>query len=203
MTTVYYLSHPQVTIDPHTPVSQWSLSAEGHTRCLAVRAAPWIVGIKTAVGSAETKAVETLDTVLGPDHRAERVVRAAMHENDRSATGFVPPDRFEVLADRFFAHPDQSVEGWETARDAQARIVRETQAVLGQATTGPVLLVGHGGVGTLLLCHLQGAPIARDRDQPPGGGNVFAFDRDSWAVHHGWVAMEDVTETRQESTPNQ
>ena len=50
-------------------------------------------------------------------------VVAALHENDRSATGYLPPDRFEAVADRFFAEPETSVLGWERAVDAQARIV--------------------------------------------------------------------------------
>ena len=50
-------------------------------------------------------------------------VRARMGENDRSATGFLPGPDFEAMADRFFAQPDQSAEGWERAVDAQARIM--------------------------------------------------------------------------------
>lgn len=190
--TVFYISHPQVLIDPDTPVPQWGLSDVGRARCDAVRGASWLATIVAAYSSAETKATETLGSLLPSDHPAERHVREAMHENDRSATGFVPPDAFEKLADAFFAKPDESVEGWETARDAQVRIVRETESALCEAASGSVLLVGHGGVGTLLLCHLLDKPIARIRDQPGGGGNVFAFDRESRSVHHPWIAMEEV-----------
>jgi len=52
-------------------------------------------------------------------------VREAMHENDRSATGFLPPYEFETVANRFFADPLVSIRGWERAIDAQLRIVRE------------------------------------------------------------------------------
>jgi hypothetical protein len=48
-----------------------------------------------------------------------------MHENDRSATGFLPPDEFETVANRLFAEPLVSIRGWERAIDAQLRIVRE------------------------------------------------------------------------------
>jgi hypothetical protein len=44
-------------------------------------------------------------------------------ENDRAATGFLEPDVFDATADRFFAEPDRSIAGWETAAAAQARIV--------------------------------------------------------------------------------
>ena len=118
-------------------------------------------------------------------------IRDAMHENDRSATGFLVPAEFEATADRFFAEPSISIRSWERAVDAQARIVREVETVLAGDSAGDVLLVGHGAVGTLLLCHLMKIPIARSRDQPAGGGNFFAFARAGGQVLHGWRAMED------------
>ena len=52
-----------------------------------------------------------------------------MHENDRSATGFLEPSEFERVADEFFARPTVSIGGWERAIDAQKRIVGEVEAV--------------------------------------------------------------------------
>jgi broad specificity phosphatase PhoE len=50
-----------------------------------------------------------------------------------------------------------------------------------------VAIIAHGGVGTLLLCHLSGLPISRDQDQPPtNGGNYFAFDQMTLRLIHGW-----------------
>jgi broad specificity phosphatase PhoE len=102
-------------------------------------------------------------------------VREAMHENDRSATGFLPPDEFEAVANQFFARPVVSVQGWERAIDAQSRIVREVEHVLARNRVGDVLFVGHGAVGTLLYCHYAARAIDRALDQPSGGGHCFAF----------------------------
>ena len=44
--------------------------------------------------------------------------RPGIGENDRSATGFVPAEEFEALADTFFADPHTSIRGWERAIDA-------------------------------------------------------------------------------------
>jgi len=52
-----------------------------------------------------------------------------------------------------------------------------------------VLLVSHGAVGTLLLCHLLGVPITRDLDQPHQGC-YFTVDRFDLTVRHGWTAFE-------------
>jgi hypothetical protein len=38
-------------------------------------------------------------------------IRPVMRENDRAATGFLPPAEFEVTADAFFARPRESVRG--------------------------------------------------------------------------------------------
>jgi len=76
-------------------------------------------------------------------------------ENDRSATGYLPKEEFEATANLFFAHPDESIRGWERATDAQRRIVGAVQEVLTASAgyAGDVAIVAHGGVGTLLLCH--------------------------------------------------
>ena len=74
-----------------------------------------------------------------------------MHENDRSATGYLPGPEFEATADRFFAEPQISVRGWERAIDAQARILGAVAETLARHPGGDLLLVGHGAVGTLEL----------------------------------------------------
>ena len=189
---VRYLTHPQVAIDPSVPVERWGLNAAGSGRVAALAASGTLQGTRVVVSSGETKAIETaapLAAALGVEHR----VREAMHENDRSATGFLPPAEFEQVADQFFAAPGKSIRGWERAIDAQTRIVRETLAALAEAPAGDVLLVGHGAVGTLLMCHLAGWPIDRSRDQPGGGGgNFFAFERDGLRLLHGWAPMETI-----------
>jgi broad specificity phosphatase PhoE len=161
------------------------------------------------VSSDETKALETA-AVVAAAAGLPIEVRSGLAEDDRSSTGFVSPSRFEQLADAFFAEPDVSVEGWETSRDAQVRVVNATSDLIADSS-GDLIISGHGGVGTLLLCHLLGVPISRDHDQnrstsAPGGGNHWAFDRDSERVMHGWQPIEDLIVsapdiTRTESRP--
>ncbi|MDA9491864.1 histidine phosphatase family protein [Bradyrhizobium sp. CCBAU 11361] len=188
---VRYLTHPQVQIDPDVPVPQWGLSLVGRTRTEAVAQAGWLARTTQLISSGERKAVETAEIIAG---RLGIMIdiREAMHENDRSATGFLKPAEFEAVADQFFAQPHLSVRGWERALDAQARIVREAEAVLARKRPGDVLFVGHGAVGTLLFCHIAGHPIDRAYDQPAGGGHVFAFTRDARHVLHGWRKMEEI-----------
>lgn len=189
MSTAFYLTHPQVRIDPAVPVPKWGLSDTGRARAEAGQRAPWAQRIGHIVSSGETKAIETAEIFAKPRGLTIEI-REAMHENDRSATGFLPPPEFEQVADQFFAKPGESVRGWEKSRDAQMRIVREAEAVLSRAIAGDLLFAGHGAVGTLLYCHLAGVPIARRYDQGPGGGHVFAFDIATRRVIHAWRPLE-------------
>lgn len=186
-----YLTHPQVEIDSAKPVPDWSLSGKGRARIDAVRDAPWVAGIGRIVSSAETKALQTAE-ILGAVAGIAVEMADTMGENDRAATGFLPPPEFEAAADRFFAEPDKSFRGWERAVDAQARIVAAADEVLDTHDPSvPLLFVGHGAVGTLLKCHLGGRPIARSEDQPPGGGNLFAFDLVSRRLLCDWTTVEE------------
>lgn len=191
---VRYLTHPQVLIDPQKDVRRWSLSTVGRAR---VSSLATNLGVLTrthrVISSDETKALETagpLASALG----VKLEVRGLMHENDRSATGFLPPKEFEEAADRFFAEPSTSVFGWERANDAQARIVAEVNACLEGEQHGDILFVGHGGVGTLLFCGLSGIGIDRRFDQGAGGGGCwFAFTLAQRRPLQGWRPMEALT----------
>jgi broad specificity phosphatase PhoE len=137
--------------------------------------------------STETKARETADLLAGP-RDLPIAVDARLGENDRSATGFLPPPRFEAAANTFFADPKTSFKGWETASDAQAQIVRAVQEITTRHNGGDLAIVTHGAVGTLLYCHLCGLPIDRVHDQP-GQGHYWTADLTSLRPDHGWKAM--------------
>lgn len=193
MPVARYLSHPQVEIDADKDVRRWSLNEVGRARVGEIaRNTGVLSGTTRVISSDETKAVETaspLAKALG----LKVEIQPEMHENDRSATGFLPPDEFEQVADQFFANPNRSIRGWERAVDAQARILRSVSACLSQPATGDVLFVGHGGVGTLLYCALAGVRIDRCHDQGPGGGgNWFAFDLVQLRPMQSWRPMEEL-----------
>jgi broad specificity phosphatase PhoE len=188
-----YLTHPQVMPDPSVPVPEWNLSEIGRSRILAVRDRPWVRLLAGIVSSAERKAKETA-AILAEAAGVEFRTVAKMGENDRSATGYLPPPEFEEAADWFFANPEQSFRGWERAVDAQARIGSALDAVLGNwPVERPIAFVGHGAVGTLLKCHLAGLAISRSGDQPAGGGNVFAFQLSDRRLLCDWTPVEIFT----------
>ena len=191
MTFVHFITHPEVAIDPAVPVPDWPLSPRGRQRLRAALKQPWLTGVRAVFTSAERKARESADILARPLGLAPIVI-AGLGENDRSATGYLPKAEFEALADAFFAQPDDSVRGWETASAAQRRIIDAVDRAIAMAPpAGDIAIVAHGGVGALLLCHLKRVPISRTEDQPSGGGgNVFAFDSATRRLIHGWQPID-------------
>ena len=182
----YLITHPEVVVDPAVPVEEWSLSPAGRDRAAQLAALPWAGTLDRLVSSAERKARETAE-VLAAAHQLPWTVDPALGENDRRATGFLPPEEFEAVADLFFARPGTSVRGWETAQDAQRRIVEAVRRHTSQGEDS-IGFVAHGAVGTLLWCDLNGTAIDRRHDQP-GQGSWYRFDPTTWTADHGWVRI--------------
>lgn len=187
---IYFITHPDVAVDAEIPVPEWPLSERGRERMRASLRLPWVPAIGSIHASTEQKAVDGAQILAGhlglPFAQTE-----ALGENDRSATGYLPAPEFEATADQFFARPTESVRGWETAENAQQRILTAVEGILrAPGPGGDTAIVSHGAVGTLLLCHLAGWAIDRSRDQPgAGGGNYFAFGEDR-TVAHGWLPID-------------
>jgi broad specificity phosphatase PhoE len=179
-----FLTHAEVVVDPSAPIESWPLSPAGRVRAASAAALAWGPGPRRIVSSTERKAMDTAE-VLGAAVGVTPTTDAELGEIDRSATGFLPPDEFEGVVDRFFAEPSTSVRGWERAVDAQERIVR---AVRRCTADGDVTIVSHGAVGALLLAALRRVPVSRALDQP-GMGSVFTFGAETWAATSGWVRL--------------
>jgi broad specificity phosphatase PhoE len=182
-----YLTHPEVSIAPAVPVPKWSLSERGRRRALAMLEQPWLIEVGRIISSDETKAIETAE-IVASHLRLPVEIREGIGENDRSSVGFVPPAEFEVLANAFFAEPEQSIRGWERAIDAQRRIADGLADLLVPAERD-VLVVGHGGVGTLWFCFLNELAIDRRHDQP-GQGHYFSVDQQTRRAEHGWRRID-------------
>jgi broad specificity phosphatase PhoE len=188
---LWFITHPEVVIDPTVPVPDWPLSPRGVARMTQASAAPCLSAVTAIYASAECKARQAAE-ILGSARGLPVRIVPSLHENDRSATGFLPPPKFEATADRFFAEPDRSVRGWERAVDAQARIVRTVSGIAARnPAAGDVAVVAHGAVGALLLCHLLGTAIDRRFDQPGrGGGNVLRIRLPSLELAEGWADID-------------
>ncbi|WP_332769381.1 histidine phosphatase family protein [Phenylobacterium sp.] len=191
---ILFVTHPEVVIDPAVPVPDWPLSEVGRARMEAfaevlARGPTPVVGVWSSGERKARDGAEIVAAHLGLTARIE----PDLHENDRSATGYIAPPEFWEIVERFFAQPYESVRGWETAAHAQARIVAAVARVAAaEAAPGLVVVVSHGGVGALLMAHLQGVAIGQeDRPAHPGGGCWIAIRREDLAVQGGWRNVED------------
>lgn len=200
MATVYFVTHPEVVIDPQVPVPDWGLSPIGRARIAGFCRRPELAGVTDVFSSDERKAMDCAEAFRHA-WGLPFVTREDLRENDRSATGYVAPPRFWEIVDRFFGEPDTSILGWETAWDAQARIKAGVVAcIAARRGAGDLVIFAHGGVGTLLLCDLLGEPISRRHGQPIGGGGCyFAFEMASRSLRHGW--RDIVPEAARPPTP--
>jgi broad specificity phosphatase PhoE len=181
---VLFITHPEVDVDPAVPVPDWELTPRGRDRMRQFSEGPEVREVIAVWSSRERKAADAAEILAGQlGAEVRRLEQLA--ENDRSTTGYLPPELFEPAVQAFFGEPLLSHRGWETAAAAQERIADAIATVLARSPDGDVAIVSHGGVGTLLLCQLKGTAIHRAEDQP-GQGHWYAFDRDSRAVLHGW-----------------
>jgi broad specificity phosphatase PhoE len=201
----YFITHPDVIIDPERPIERWALSPRGRERMQALLSQPWVRRIGCVLSSGEQKALdgaEILVTTLCVPHQ----VVPELGEYDRSSTGLLPPAEFLRLIDEFFRWPERSIRGWERAVDAQARVFGAVRAAVAKwapsSLDAPDLaFVSHGAVGVLLLAQLSGAGISRAFDQPlppagsppgTGGGYFFSFSLPGLEIEQRWQAIDGV-----------
>ena len=181
---VYFITHPDVVIDPIIPVPRWPLSERGLARMRRLLRQPWIAQLEAIYCS--TAEIVSQATSL-PFHQL-----AALGENDRSATGYLRGTEFQTTVDAFFARPHESIRGWERAVDAQARIVAAVEGIARSAPgSRPIAVIAHGGVGALFLCHLKAVPISRTEEQPgTSGGHYFLCRMPDAVLVHGWMPID-------------
>ncbi len=168
MPNLLVITHPEVVVAPDVLITDWGLSEAGQKRATAFAGSDVFAGVTDVWTSAERKARDTA-AILAQPRRLPVHVAPELGENDRSTTGFLPREEFEAAADAFFARPDTSFQGWETAVAAQARIRRAVALIIDGHNGGDLAIATHGAVGTLLWCALSDRPIDRCHDQPAQG----------------------------------
>ncbi|WP_171172647.1 histidine phosphatase family protein [Ruegeria sp. HKCCA0370] len=187
MPKLIIISHPEVSVDPAVPITEWGLNAVGRERVTEFASSEVLSNVTQIWTSGERKARETGEILAAP--RALPVnCNLSLGENDRSATGYLPRDDFEAAADAFFAQPYTSYRGWETAVEAQKRIHRAVTEIIHTHHAGDLAIATHGAVGTLLWCALSDCSIDRKYDQP-SQGHFWQADLATLKPESGWVSF--------------
>ena len=100
MPAVFFITHPDVAIDPSIPVADWPLNARGRARMQALAASPWASGVRHIFSSSERKARDAARLLADGLGLQEYSVVDALGENDRSATGYLAQQEFEATVKR-------------------------------------------------------------------------------------------------------
>lgn len=187
MPKLLIITHPEVSIEPDLPIPDWGLSATGRNRAALFASSEAFAQVGQIWSSDERKARETAD-ILAEPRKLSVNHHSGLGENDRSATGFLPREEFEAAADAFFAQPDISYRGWETATEAQRRICTTVTKIAETHDNGDLAIVTHGAVGTLLWCALSDCSIDRQHDQP-SQGHFWQADLTTLKPLPGWVSL--------------
>lgn len=190
MSILYFVTHPEVVIDPKVPIPNWPLSEVGVKRMRVSLTQPWLNSVDYVYSSAERKAVDGAKIVSS--HLNIPFIQVEdLGEIDRSSTGYIG-DEFWDVVDEFFRFPERSVRGWERATDAQRRIVMALSKLVGKNAGKNLLVVSHGAVGALLLAHYLNKSISRSLDQPGDvGGNYFVVDAATMKVMQQWKPIDE------------
>ena len=191
MRLVYFITHPDVVIDPEVHVPQWSLSQRGKERMKELLAKSWIPTIGSVYSSTEQKAMDGAK-ILAEHLALEYEMVKELGEIDRSSTRYLPHDQLAAAASKFFAYPDRSILGWETAHAAQQRIVKAVDHLVEKdKDRRNIAIVSHGAVATLYLCHLKECKISGKEEQPgANGGSYYCFEAKSKSLVHGWQQID-------------
>jgi broad specificity phosphatase PhoE len=130
---VHFVSHPEVQIRPDIPVVDWPLSDVGISRARLLADFFERLHIdRPVLSSPEVKAEQTA-RIVGDSLGVGFELIAGLAEIDRSATGYLPEPDFWATYHDFLSSPATSARGWETAQDAQRRIVRTVDELLSAA----------------------------------------------------------------------
>lgn len=163
MALLYLIRHPHTKLDLARPSTDWDLSETGRAQIAVLLDAPCWPHVRAVYASAEHKAMIPAEMAATRYGLTWRPV-ATLGEVDRRA--YVAPDQasYEAAVAAFFARPEASPFGWETAAAALSRFRTALEGLLARhAPEESLAIVSHGLVLSLYEAHLRGEPPSLER----------------------------------------
>lgn len=189
MTRLIYVTHPATHIDQLIPVAEWHVSEEGRRQLMRLVKNPLWEKVDTIYSSTEPKALRTAEEIVARIPHLKFPIMFGnedLGEIDRSSTGFLTKEEHEKAIEEFYIHPDSSYRGWETANSAIARTMRVVSHIMDDNVGKTVVIIGHGAVGTLLVCSLKKIPPNIEED-PKRQGCIMEIDWDKKTILSKWI----------------
>lgn len=184
MSFAYIITHPAITIDPQTPITEWSLSEQGREQVEKLTQQPWAKELTLLYSSEERKAYQTAE-IIAQALDIPIQTHSKLGEVDRSSTGFLEEKELKKTVQEFFDQPDKNIAGWEMAALAQERIVHTFSTIIGSHPEQTIGFVTHGMISALLISYLKKVPIHR-RYMQRQLGSYFIYDTQEQAVIQEW-----------------
>ena len=174
MTKIYLVRHAEAEPSGND-AALWPLSERGESQVRKLAGAPFWDEVKTIISSDEPKAVATVSPIA-----AERRIPLQMHQGLRElCRTAVWLEDYEARVLDVFQKPALSIEGWERASDAQARILATLEELLLKFDGAPFAVVSHGMVMALLLATVYNRlGQVFDMWQQIGFGDVILMERE-------------------------
>jgi broad specificity phosphatase PhoE len=184
MSKLYYITHPEVKIDPQIAIEDWNLSQIGRTKAINISKEPFWKDIDLIITSPEMKA-QTTAKIISEKTKVPVIKKDCLAEFDRSSTGFLKYEKYMEYMNKFYTTPDQSIDGWETALDAQTRIINCIDEFIKDEKYNNIAVIGHGATATLYKCFIKQIAPSFDED-PKAQGKYFVVDLDSNTLVSDW-----------------
>ena len=187
MTRLILITHPAVEIDPSKPVDQWIVSKEGWEEVRRLIRKPVWKDVDVIYSSNERKALSVAEEITAGNINIKFPIPFGndfLREIDRSSTQYVKD--YEQAIQQFYAMPQKSYKGWETATDATIRITSVLPEMMKEHVGKTVVIISHGAIGTLLICWLKGINPTIEED-PKKQGCMIDIDWDNKRLLSEWI----------------
>lgn len=186
MTKLIFITHPSVVVDPLIPIDEWQVSKEGLMQVEDLFSSTVLLNINSIYSSTEDKAL-TVAKIIADKYfimfNQEHQLKCLKEIKNRL---FIPPDKFLQATKKWFDHPKDNVNDWESRNDAEQRIVNCVTNIMSKEENNTVVIVGHGGTGTLLKCHIKKVDPSQSEDQQ-SQGCYFVADWDKQELISDWI----------------
>ena len=188
MTRLIYITHPETVVDPHLPIKQWQISENGWKHAMRLVKRSWWQEVDVIYSSKENKALRVAEQIADHwEHLKLPFGNEELEEVDRSAAGFLKTEDYEKTKGEFFSNPLASSNGWETADAATKRTMKVISQIMEENVNKTVAIVGHGLVGSLLICSLKKIPPAETMLQETQG-SIIEVDWDKKKLLSMWIS---------------
>lgn len=186
MTKLIYLTHPAVNIDSQTPIDQWSLSDKGWEQAKQSLELDFWKSVDVLYASTELKAYSMADMIANEYNIPFDDAHKIYDLGETRGRTFIPPDQFEEAVKEWYQDLDHNIHGWEPINEMFKRVGVCIDRLMANHHDKTVAIVGHGGSGTMVKCHIMGITPRRNDDPHEVAGGYFIADWDNKRIAQDW-----------------